>query len=102
MLFITNLLFDIFDLVVVMDLKSLKVNISVFGYVGKILVLEEGYFFYVFDGDLNIVGVIDFGGVLNGLFIVHLKFCFEIGEMLAFGYLVFELYLCYLRVLVDG
>ena len=93
---------DVLDLSVMMDMKSSKANTHVLGHAGKILVLEEGHFPYVVDGELDTVGPTDFDGVLTGSFTAHPKICPTTGEMLAFGYSAVEPYLRYLRVSADG
>ena len=100
--FITNPSTDVLDLSVMMDMKSSKANTHVFGHAGKILVLEEGHFPYVVDGNLDTVGPTDFDGVLTGSFTAHPKVCPVTGELLAFGYSAMEPYLRYLRVSADG
>jgi carotenoid cleavage dioxygenase len=85
-----------------MDMTSSKANTNVVGHAGQILALEEGHFPYVLDGNLDTVGCTDYDGVLTGPFTAHPKICPETGEMLAFGYSVFEPYLTYLRVAPDG
>ena len=100
--FITDPSVDVLDLSVMMDMKSSKANTHVMGHAGKILVLEEGHFPYVVDGQLNTVGPTDFDGVLTGSFTAHPKICPTTGELLAFGYSATEPYLRYLRVSADG
>ena len=100
--FITDPSVDVLDLSVMMDMKSSKANTHVMGHAGKILVLEEGYFPYVVDGQLNTVGPTDFEGALTGSFTAHPKICPTTGELLAFGYSALEPYLRYLRVSADG
>ncbi len=100
--FITNPGVDVLDPSVMMDMKSSKANTHVIGHAGKILVLEEGHFPYVVDGDLGTVGPTDFGGVLKGSFTAHPKTCPVTGELLAFGYSPLEPYLRYLRVSATG
>ena len=100
--FITNPGVDVMDPSVMMDMKSSKANTHVVGHAGKILVLEEGHFPYVVDGDLETVGATDFDGVLKGSFTAHPKICPVTGELLAFGYSAMEPYLRYLRVSADG
>ena len=100
--FITDPSVDVLDLSVMMDMKSSKANTHVMGHAGKILVLEEGHFPYVVDGQLNTVGPTDFEGVLTGSFTAHPKICPTTGELLAFGYSALEPYLRYLRVSADG
>ena len=100
--FIENPSVDIMDPSVMMDMKASKANTHVFGHAGKILVLEEGHFPYVVDGDLNTVGPTDFDGVLKGSFTAHPKVCPVTGELLAFGYSAMEPYLRYLRVSAEG
>ena len=100
--FITDPSVDVLDLSVMMDMKSSKANTHVMGHAGKILVLEEGHFPYVVDGQLNTVGPTDFNGALTGSFTAHPKICPTTGELLAFGYSALEPYLRYLRVSADG
>ena len=100
--FITGPSVDVLDPSVMMDMKSSKANTHVMGHAGKILVLEEGHFPYVVDGQLNTVGPTDFEGALTGSFTAHPKICPTTGELLAFGYSALEPYLRYLRVSADG
>jgi len=100
--FITDPSVDVLDPSVMMDMKSSKANTHVMGHAGKILVLEEGHFPYVVDGQLNTVGPTDFDGALTGSFTAHPKICPTTGELLAFGYSALEPYLRYLRVSADG
>ena len=100
--FITDPSVDVLDLSVMMDMKSSKANTHVMGHAGKILVLEEGHFPYVVDGQLNTVGPTDFEGALTGSFTAHPKICPTTGELLAFGYSALEPYLRYLRVSANG
>ena len=100
--FITDPSVDVLDPSVMMDMKSSKANTHVMGHAGKILVLEEGHFPYVVDGQLNTVGPTDFNGALTGSFTAHPKICPTTGELLAFGYSALEPYLRYLRVSADG
>ena len=100
--FITDPSVDVLDLSVMMDMKSSKANTHVMGHAGKILVLEEGHFPYVVDGQLNTLGPTDFEGALTGSFTAHPKICPTTGELLAFGYSALEPYLRYLRVSADG
>jgi len=100
--FITDPTVDVLDPAVMLDMKSSKANTHVFGHAGKILVLEEGHFPYVVDGDLNTVGPTDFDGVLKGSFTAHPKVCPVTGELLAFGYSAMQPYLRYLRVSAEG
>ena len=93
---------DILDPNVALDMTASKANTHVIGHAGRILALEEGHFPYVLDGELNTVGPLDFGGVLQGSFTAHPKICPVTGELLAFGYSPFEPYLRYLRVSADG
>lgn len=93
---------DILDPSVIMDMAASKANTNVVGHAGSILALEEGHFPYVLDGDLDTVGPLDFGGVLPGSFTAHPKICPVTGELVAFGYSVFEPYLRYLRVSPAG
>ncbi|MGD9997854.1 MAG: carotenoid oxygenase family protein [Ilumatobacteraceae bacterium] len=86
----------------VMDMRDSKANTNVVGHAGRIFALEEGHFPYVVDGMLDTVGPTDFGGALTGPFTAHPKICPETGEMLAFGYSLFEPYLTYHRISADG
>jgi carotenoid cleavage dioxygenase-like enzyme len=100
--FIADPTVDVLDPSVVVDLTASKANTHVIGHAGRILALEEGHFPYVLDGDLSTVGPLDFGGALTGSFTAHPKICPVTGELLAFGYSMFEPYLRYLRVSADG
>ena len=100
--FIKNPSVDVLDPSVLADMKASKANTHVIGHAGKILVLEEGHFPYVVDGELSTVGATDFDGVLKGSFTAHPKICPVTGELLAFGYSPFEPYLRYLRVSAEG
>ena len=64
--FITDPSVDVLDLSVMMDMKSSKANTHVMGHAGKILVLEEGHFPYVVDGQLNTLGLTYFEDSLTG------------------------------------
>ena len=100
--FVTDSSLDNLDPALMMDMEASKANTHIVGHAGKILALEEGHFPYVLDGDINTVGATDFGGVLSGSFTAHPKICPVTGEMLAFGYSLFEPYLRYLRVSAAG
>ena len=100
--FIENPSVDVLDPSVLADMKASKANTHVIGHAGKILVLEEGHFPYVVDGELTTVGATDFDGVLKGSFTAHPKICPVTDELIAFGYSAFEPYLRYLRVSADG
>jgi carotenoid cleavage dioxygenase len=100
--FIQNPSVDVLDPSVLTDMKASKANTHVIGHAGKILVLEEGHFPYVVDGELTTVGATDFDGVLKGSFTAHPKICPVTGELIAFGYSALEPYLRYLRVSADG
>ena len=79
-----------------------KANTNIVGHAGRLLALEEGHFPYVLDGGLETVGPLDFGGTLTGSFTAHPKVCPVTGELLGFGYSLFEPYLKYLRVSATG
>ena len=100
--FVTDSSLDNLDPALMMNMEASKANTHIVGHAGKILALEEGHFPYVLDGDINTVGSTDFGGVLSGSFTAHPKICPVTGEMLAFGYSLFEPYLRYLRVSAAG
>jgi carotenoid cleavage dioxygenase-like enzyme len=100
--FIADPSVDVLDPAVAVDIRASKANTHVVGHAGKILALEEGHVPYALDGDLTTIGPDDFGGVLAGSFTAHPKICPVTGEMLAFGYSMFEPYLRYLRVSADG
>ena len=84
------------------DLTASKANTNIVGHSGALLALEEGHFPYVLDGELETVGPTDFEGGLVSPFSAHPKLCPVTGEMLSFGYAMFEPYLTYLRVSADG
>ena len=84
------------------DMTASKANTNIIGHAGRLLALEEGHFPYVLDGGLKTVGPHDFGGALKGSFTAHPKVCPVTGELLAFGYSLFEPYLTYLRVSANG
>lgn len=100
--FIRNPSLDNLDPALFSDMTASKANTHVVGHAGRILALEEGHFPYVLDGDLGTVGALDFDGKLNGSFTAHPKICPETGELLAFGYSMFEPYLRYLRISPHG
>ncbi len=100
--FVTDSSLDNLDPALMMNMEASKANTHIVGHAGKILALEEGHFPYVLDGDINTLGSTNFGGVLNGSFTAHPKICPVTGEMLAFGYSLFEPYLRYLRVSATG
>ena len=79
-----------------------KANTNIIGHAGRLLALEEGHFPYLLDGALETVGPLDFGGTLHGSFTAHPKVCPVTGELLAFGYSLFEPYLADLRVSAAG
>ena len=84
------------------DMAASKANTNIIGHAGRLLALEEGHFPYVLDGGLETVGPLDFGGKLKGSFTAHPKVCPVTGELLGFGYSLFEPYLAYLRVSAAG
>ena len=100
--FVKDTSLDHLDPALMVNMEASKANTHVVGHAGKILALEEGHFPYVLDGDLNTLGATDFEGALKGSFTAHPKICPVTGEMLAFGYSLFEPYLRYLRVSAKG
>ena len=100
--FVSDSSLDNLDPALMMNMEASKANTHIVGHAGKILALEEGHFPYVLDGEINTVGPTDFGGVLGGSFTAHPEICPTSGEMLAFGYSLFEPYLRYLRVSASG
>ncbi len=84
------------------DMAASKANTNIVGHAGRLLALEEGHFPYVLDGGLETVGPTDFGGKLKGSFTAHPKVCPVTGELVGFGYSLFEPYLTYLRVSAAG
>jgi carotenoid cleavage dioxygenase len=84
------------------DMKASKANTNIIGHAGRILALEEGHFPYLLDGGLETVGPTDFAGALRGSFTAHPKSCPVTGELIGFGYSLFEPYLTYLRVSAAG
>ncbi len=84
------------------DMAASKANTNVIGHAGSILALEEGHFPYVLDGDLDTVGPTDYDAKLRGSFTAHPKVCPITGELVGFGYSLFEPYLAYLRVSAGG
>ncbi len=84
------------------DMAASKANTNIIGHAGRLLALEEGHFPYVLDGGLETVGPLNFGGALKGSFTAHPKICPVTGELLGFGYSLFEPYLKYLRVSASG
>ena len=100
--FVTDTSLNNLDPTVMMKMESSKANTHVVGHAGKILALEEGHFPYSLDGEMNTIGPTDFAGALKGSFTAHPKICPVTGEMLAFGYSLFEPHLRYLRVSASG
>jgi carotenoid cleavage dioxygenase-like enzyme len=84
------------------DMIASKANTNIVGHAGKLLALEEGHFPYALDGGLETVGPTDFAGKLRGSFTAHPKVCPVTGELVGFGYSLFEPYLSYLRVSAAG
>jgi carotenoid cleavage dioxygenase-like enzyme len=84
------------------DMAASKANTNIVGHAGRLLALEEGHFPYVLDGNLETVGATDFMGTLKGSFTAHPKICPVTGELIGFGYSLFEPYLAYLRVSSSG
>lgn len=84
------------------DMAASKANTNIVGHAGRLLALEEGHFPYVLDGDLETVGPTDFAGKLRGSFTAHPKVCPLTGELVGFGYSLFEPYLTHLRVSAAG
>ena len=84
------------------DMTASKANTNIIGHAGRLLALEEGHFPYVLDGGLETVGSTDFAGKLRGSFTAHPKTCPVTGELIGFGYSLFEPYLTYLRVSAAG
>jgi carotenoid cleavage dioxygenase len=84
------------------DMTASKANTNIIGHAGQLLALEEGHFPYVLDGGLETVGPSDFAGTLRGSFTAHPKSCPITGELIGFGYSLFEPYLTYLRVSAAG
>jgi carotenoid cleavage dioxygenase len=84
------------------DMTASKANTNIVGHAGRLLALEEGHFPYVLDGGLETVGPSDFEGKLRGSFTAHPKVCPVTGELIGFGYSLFEPYLTYLRVSAAG
>ena len=84
------------------DMAASKANTNIVGHAGRLLALEEGHFPYVLDGGLETVGPTDFAGKLKGSFTAHPKVCPVTGELVGFGYSLFEPYLTYLRVSAAG
>jgi carotenoid cleavage dioxygenase-like enzyme len=84
------------------DMAASKANTNIIGHAGKLLALEEGHFPYVLDGELETVGTTNYAGKLTGSFTAHPKVCPVTGELIGFGYSLFEPYLTYLRVSAAG
>jgi carotenoid cleavage dioxygenase-like enzyme len=84
------------------DMAASKANTNIIGHAGKLLALEEGHFPYVLDGELETVGTTNYAGKLKGSFTAHPKVCPVTGELIGFGYSLFEPYLTYLRVSAGG
>lgn len=84
------------------DLTASKANTNIIGHAGSFLALEEGHFPYVLDGNLETVAPTDYDGRLTTPFSAHPKLCPITGEVLSFGYAMFDPYLTYLRVSADG
>lgn len=77
-------------------------NTHVVSHAGRILTLVESSFPVELDGQLETVGVHDFGGRLRTAMTAHPKICPHTGEMLFFGYGFAPPYLTYHRVDAAG
>ena len=75
-----------------------KANTHVVTHAGRIYALVESSLPTEMHPDLSTVGACDFGGALTTPFTAHPKVCPTTGELLGFGYSLFEPYLAYLRV----
>lgn len=85
------------------DLARGTGNTHVVAYNGQILCLEEGHWPWQVDGDLETVGVQNYGGALTTSMTAHPKICPATGELLAFSYFSFQPpYLTYHRISADG
>ncbi len=68
------------------DLSAGRANTHVIRHAGRILAVEEGSFPMEVSPDLETLGSVDFGGVLDTPFTAHPHVCAETGEMHFFGY----------------
>jgi carotenoid cleavage dioxygenase-like enzyme len=85
------------------DLSRGTGNTHVMAHNGEILCLEEGHWPWRIDGELNTVGVQNYGGALTTSMTAHPKICPVTGELIAFSYLSAEPpYLHYIRIGADG
>ncbi|MEO3826505.1 carotenoid oxygenase family protein [Actinomadura sp. B10D3] len=84
------------------DRRSVQANTHVIPHSGKIWALVEVGFPYEMTPELETVGPCDFGGRLTTAMTAHPKEDPATGDLLFFGYGVFEPYLTYHRLTADG
>ena len=86
-----------------MDLTRGKGNTHVLAHRGQLLALEEAHWPWALDGNLDTIGVENFGGALTCSMTAHPKVCPVTGELLAFSYMsIEEPFLRYVRIGADG
>jgi carotenoid cleavage dioxygenase-like enzyme len=86
-----------------LDLSRGTANTHVLPHNGEILCLEEGHWPWRIDGELNTLGVQNYGGALTCSMTAHPKVCPVTGELLAFSYPNLESpFVRYIRVGADG
>ena len=85
------------------DLARGTGNTHVMPHNGSMLCLEEGHWPWRIDGQLNTLGVENYGGALSSSMTAHPKVCPVTGELIAFSYFNFEPpYLKYIRIGANG
>ncbi|WP_433474141.1 carotenoid oxygenase family protein [Spirillospora sp. CA-142024] len=84
------------------DRRSVQANTHVIPHAGKIWALVEAGFPYEMTPELETVRPCDFGGRLTTAMTAHPKEDPVTGDLLSFGYGVFEPYLTYHRLSADG
>lgn len=84
------------------DRRSVQANTHVIPHAGRIWALIEAGFPYEMTPELETVGPCDFGGRLTTAMTAHPKEDPVTGDLLFFGYGVFEPYLTYHRLSADG
>jgi carotenoid cleavage dioxygenase len=86
----------------VVDHEASAANTHVIRHAAKILALEEGAFPYELDGNLDTVGMWNYGGDLQTAMTAHPKICPATGELVFFAYQQLPPYLVYHRASADG
>lgn len=84
------------------DLTASAAATSVYAHAGRILALQEINLPYQIDGNLETLGVFDFGGKLKQPMTAHPKIDPKTGEMIFISYAPVEPFLTYFRVSKDG